>query len=618
MLFSRQLLPAAAIVAALFVALPFMGSTAPGPTVIFVDDDAAFGGDGSSWSMAYKFLQDALANAVAGEEIRVAQGSYKPDQDEGGNVTPSDRLATFQLVSGVSLMGGYAGIGQANPDDRDFDLYITNLSGDLLGNDRPGFVNNDENSYHVVAGSGVAAVLDGVTITGGNANGNFPENRGGAVLATLSTLTVANCTFNGNSVQTHGGAMFVQGGTVTITNCTFKSNRSVGTSGTAGGAITFFGDSNLAATIVDCLFEGNEAFLGGAVASASFNNSPTVVTIVNCSMSDNRGTGVGGAVFSQDNLTVLENCTIEGNEAGGVAGEAGGGLFNQLSSTVILTNCRLTSNTAVNGGGLFNTSLSMFSLINCTLSENSAEEGGGILNLGAGTVENCVLWANSDAGGSDESAQVHIDGGGVDVDFSCVQGLTGGLGGLGNIDADPLFVDPDNGNFRLSTGSPCIDAADNTAVPEDVTTDLDGNPRFFDDPDTPDTGNGTPPIVDMGAYEFQLPCPWDLDSDGNVFVTDLLLLLADFGACNGSPADFDGDGCVTVVDLLALIANFGPCPGSECVWDVNGDGIVDNDDVQQVIGNPGPCNGCPEDVNGDGVVDGSDAAAVATHFGPCP
>ncbi len=86
------------------------------------------------------------------------------------------------------------------------------------------------------------------------------------------------------------------------------------------------------------------------------------------------------------------------------------------------------------------------------------------------------------------------------------------------------------------------------------------------------------------------PCPWDLDSDGNVFVTDLLLLLADFGTCDGSPADFDGDGCVGVPDLLALIANFGPCPGSECVWDVNGDGVVD----------------------------GTDAAAVAMHFGPCP
>ncbi len=124
-----------------------------------------------------------------------------------------------------------------------------------------------------------------------------------------------------------------------------------------------------------------------------------------------------------------------------------------------------------------------------------------------------------------------------------------------------------------------------------------------------------------GIFDTHLPgdvCIGDIDDDGVVSVPDLLLLLADFGSCDGSPADFDGDGCVTVVDLLALIANFGSCPGSECVWDVNGDGFVDNDDVQQVLDNFGPCEDCPEDVNGDGIVNGTDVAAVATHFGPCP
>jgi len=83
-------------------------------------------------------------------------------------------------------------------------------------------------------------------------------------------------------------------------------------------------------------------------------------------------------------------------------------------------------------------------------------------------------------------------------------------------------------------------------------------------PDTPNTGNspGGGPIVDMGAFEVQaMPaCPWDLDGDDDVFVTDLLLLLGDFGSCSDSPADFDGDGCVTVADLLAMLGNWGPCP----------------------------------------------------------
>jgi len=92
---------------------------------------------------------------------------------------------------------------------------------------------------------------------------------------------------------------------------------------------------------------------------------------------------------------------------------------------------------------------------------------------------------------------------------------------------------------RLSTGSPCIDAGDNSAVPDDVTTDLDGNPRFVDDPYTEDTGVGDPPIVDMGAYECApQACAWDLDDSGSVDTVDFLDLLGQWG--QPGPADFDG------------------------------------------------------------------------------
>ena len=152
--------------------------------------------------------------------------------------------------------------------------------------------------------------------------------------------------------------------------------------------------------------------------------------------------------------------------------------------------------------------------------------------------------------------------------------MQGGWDGAGanNIDADPLFVDPDNGDYRLQAGSPCIDAANNLFVPLGITTDLDGNPRFVDDPDTPDTGNGDPPIVDMGAYEFQPPpCPWDCDgsNDDIVSVADLLRLLGQYDPqapdnCTGGSCDFNRDGCVDVVDLLKLLAHYDPagvgCP----------------------------------------------------------
>src|SRR4029079_6273753 len=72
--------------------------------------------------------------------------------------------------------------------------------------------------------------------------------------------------------------------------------------------------------------------------------------------------------------------------------------------------------------------------------------------------------------------------------------------GTGNIDANPLFAGAPV-DLRLNAGSPAIDAGNNAAVPGGVTTDIAGRPRFFEDPGAPNTGAGTPPLVDMGANE---------------------------------------------------------------------------------------------------------------------
>jgi predicted outer membrane repeat protein len=216
-------------------------------------------------------------------------------------------------------------------------------------------------------------------------------------------------------------------------------------------------------------------------------------------------------------------------------------------------NCTFIGNRATfKGGGMSSSGVSA-TVINCTFSQNTADfGGGGIFSWQINpTVINCILW-------NDSPDEILNRSGTAFVSFSDVQG---GYPGEGNIDADPLFVDPQNGDLHLSPGSPCIDAGDNTAVPKGIDTDLDGNPRFVDDPATKDTGNGDPPIVDMGAYEFQVvTCPWDLDGNGSVGASDLLLLLLSWGPCKGCPADFDGNGNVGASDLLALLVNWGPCP----------------------------------------------------------
>jgi hypothetical protein len=137
-------------------------------------------------------------------------------------------------------------------------------------------------------------------------------------------------------------------------------------------------------------------------------------------------------------------------------------------------------------------------------------------------------------------------------------------------------------------------------------------------PGDPFTGDAGESYVVFSPFEPS--CPWDLDGDGTVGVSDLLSLIVSFGPCGAEcPADFNEDGVVNTHDLLELLFNFGPCPdGGGCPWDVNGDGTVDFQDLWHVLANLGPCDGCPEDINGDGVVNGEDVAAVITHFGRCP
>ena len=118
---------------AMWVFLLAMACTAAGE-VIYVDDDAFVGGNGQNWGTAFKYLQDGLAAASYGDEIRVAQGSYKPDLDEAGSVTPGNREATFQLINGVALKGGYAGAGEPEPNERNDDDEVSFIvSGGVCG-----------------------------------------------------------------------------------------------------------------------------------------------------------------------------------------------------------------------------------------------------------------------------------------------------------------------------------------------------------------------------------------------------------------------------------------------------------------------------------------------------
>ncbi|MBN1188806.1 MAG: hypothetical protein JXA46_03560, partial [Dehalococcoidales bacterium] len=512
------------------IILPFsINEVAAAGNIIYVDANAGGGNDGTSWADACTDLQSALSAAVSGDEIRVAEGTYKPSVEVGG---AGERCRCFQLKNYVSLLGGYpAGGGTRDPATN-----VSILSGDI------GIEGDDsDNCYHVFYHpSGLnldgTAVLDGFTITGGNADGISSHNCGGGILNLFSSPAVTNCifvsnsaiidgggiyndclsfpmvtdcVFSRNSADNYGGGMYNHDNTsVVITNCTFCDNEA-----NFGGGMY---NDNTSPSLINCFFYGNLASNGGGMY-----NIYSMPEVTNCNFFNNSGSSDGGGIYNNCSSPILTDCTLESNSAyqhGGSiynsssspsvtnctfyvnsAVSHGGGIYN-YSSTPKLFNCLFSGNSASNGGGMYNMS-SVPELINCNFYDNSADSfGGGLYNENSfPPFMNCILW-------NDTPQEIYNNSSTPTVAYCNVQG---GYTGTGNIDADPLFVDPSNNDYHLQAGSPCIDAGDNTAVPEGVSTDFEGDPRFLDDTGMPDTGSGTPPIVDMGAdeYDGQSPGP---------------------------------------------------------------------------------------------------------------
>jgi predicted outer membrane repeat protein len=472
--------------------------------ILYVDQNAATPGDGSSWANALATFSDAVSlakNVSCVSEIHVAQGTYYPTSD--GN-----RDSTFTFYrGGLKVYGGYPTGGGT----RNIAANPTILSGDI---GTPG--GTVDNSFHIAAIVGLNAASDSLVIDG------FSFQYGNAD----SEQEIA--TYNGEEIlQSSGGAILAMSNAdfdkLLLANCRFTNNPAL----SSAGAIMAL-DTRM--TIRRSYFADNTADAGGAIVIATDVDSPAGLLVVeNCVFTSNTCAGLGGAIVAVQTPVEIINSVFNSNSAG----ELGGALLSQYED-VTITGSVFENNRAQNGGAILKF-FGQLNFINNTFHSNGAYNDGGVLfaQAVAITLYNNILWNNQ--AGESRTAHFSIFSGSITASNNIIQGAP-----LDNGDdsPDPLFVNPaqpagadlvfgtsDDG-LRLQLCSPAVNAGNGTYLPSGITTDLSGGARTF--------GGG----IDIGAYEFQgnesgseLLAPDDASSTQNIASGEAAVLNANGSEC---------------------------------------------------------------------------------------
>lgn len=592
------------------------------------------------WDSAVPTLTQALALAVAGDEVWVAAGTYI--------TSTTDPRASFVIPPGIKVRGGFTGT-EVRPEQRNPNLAA---NATVLTGRGPLGTNAVVRVSNAVAGT----LIDRVTITGGypaltavvgsgangasgllivgglleivdstiaDNSGNYASQSGSPYFVASpasgagvgidnASVTLRRCRVLGNiatspssgncvsgslagpqGVGGHGGGVFVRNSLVHFEDCTISGNRSGaggsgircatgnasrGTHAGHGGGI-FALQSTL--TMTRCTITSNSAGSGGSGASTS---------LIGDGYQPGGNGGSGGGIALDGGTLTLDSCIVMDNVAGSAGfgpptafAGLGGGIYATLGAQVFLyqsvlarnrsgagtggwvsLSCSANGGNAGEGGALALVGSSSLRVVASTIAGNRsgafgparqplsqcnlgspccdpAVDGsfgtGAIASLAGGPIEiiGSIIWDHADAFMPPSSS----------ASFSCIQG---GASGSGNIDTDPLFMNPAAGDYRLQASSPAIDAGSNGGFMANlpgVWKDADGRSRFV-------ATRGAAFTIDMGPFEFPGACLSDFNASGSVDAADIFAFLNAWFA-GEARADVDASGTVTQSDLFSFI-----------------------------------------------------------------
>jgi predicted outer membrane repeat protein len=375
-------------------------------------------------------------------------------------------------------------------------------------------------SANVVTYNGAGLLQDGgsVTIEDSDFSGNTAGQDGGGLDLMVGTTELTQVDLTGNSATDHGGGLFNSAASVTVIDSTFTGNTAL-----YGGAISSDGTT----TIRDCTFEENSASqAGGAIL-----NQGTLNLAGSLLRANTAANGAGLHHYHAGPATIVSTRFL-----GNIASSSGGGLYAMSNSTLTLANLVFDGNQAVGlsgGGAFFSSGTTTAVLRDLTFTQNTAHLASAVYaSYYRIHIANTLFWSNPGGGwaGSLYSTGPFYEP--ATLSYSLLEGGCpfSGVACDHLLTTNPYFLDADGAdnlpgtlddNLRLGYASPAIDAGSNALVPADTLDldddgnsseplpfDLGGGPRFIDHPRA-DMGAGTPPIVDIGAYEAP-PFAWFL------------------------------------------------------------------------------------------------------------